>query len=88
MLARHPVEISDRRTAIMQLSLPKRACNALIRAGVLTLEEASEWSERDLLSLPHIGHASVASLRAHIGEKLKGGDTHSMKHTSCPPTIS
>jgi hypothetical protein len=29
-----------------------------------SLQDAAEWSDRDLLSLPHIGRAYVASLRA------------------------
>lgn len=48
-------------------NLPKRALNALMRGGISTLEEAAEWSDRDLLSLPHIGPASVACLRGLIG---------------------
>lgn len=30
--------------------LPKRARNALLRSGIATLEDAAEWSDRDLLS--------------------------------------
>ncbi len=52
---------------ITELSLPKRARNALLRAGIFTLEEATEWSDHALLSLPHIGRASVARLRDQIG---------------------
>lgn len=43
--------------------LSKRALNALMRGGIHTLEDAAEWSDRDLLSLPHFGPASVAALR-------------------------
>jgi DNA-directed RNA polymerase alpha subunit len=67
MLTEHPLSDDESRISITELSLPKRARNALLRAGIRTLEEAIEWSDRDLLSLPHIGRASVASLRAHIG---------------------
>ena len=45
-------------------SLPKRARNALRYGGISTLEDVAEWSDRALLSLPHIGPASVAVLRA------------------------
>jgi hypothetical protein len=38
------------------------ACGFL--GGIATLKDAAEWSDRDLLSLPHIGRAYVASLRA------------------------
>jgi len=48
--------------------LPRRALNALGVAGIRTLDEAAEWSDRDLLSLPNFGHASVARLRALIRE--------------------
>ena len=54
--------------AIEALSLPKRATNALVRAGIRTLQDAAEWSDRDLLSLPHFGPTSVARLRAHDGD--------------------
>lgn len=46
--------------------LSKRALNALMRGGIQTLEEAAEWSDRDLLSLPHFGPTSVAALRRLI----------------------
>jgi hypothetical protein len=46
------------------LALPKRAVNALERGGIRTLEEAAEWSDDALLSLPHIGRTFVAALRA------------------------
>lgn len=67
MLAGDPIRKPESRISIADLRLPKRARNALLRAGIRTLEEASEWSDRDLLSLPHFGLASVACLRAHIG---------------------
>lgn len=53
--------------ALEELSLPKRAYNALVRAGIRTLQDAAEWSDRDLLSLPHFGPTSVARLRAYAG---------------------
>jgi DNA-directed RNA polymerase alpha subunit len=67
MLTGYPLGNDESRISIAELSLPKRARNALLRAGIRTLEEAIEWSDRDLLSLPHFGRASVACLRAHIG---------------------
>ncbi len=54
--------------------LPKRARNALMRGGIFTPEDAAEWSDRDLLSLPHIGPVAVASLRALIGGTAKADD--------------
>jgi hypothetical protein len=53
--------------ALPEHALPRRAKNALLRGGIATLEDAAEWTDRDLLSLPHIGRAYVASLRALIG---------------------
>jgi hypothetical protein len=50
--------------ALPEHALPKRARNALLRGGIATLQDAAEWSDRDLLSLPHMGKAYVASLRA------------------------
>lgn len=73
MLVEYQTNSGENQIAITQLSLPKRARNALLRAGIMTMEEASEWSDRDLLSLPHIGRASVASLRTHIQSKMKDG---------------
>ncbi len=66
------VEGGARQFAIARLRMPKRARNALLRAGIVTLEDAREWSDRALLSLPHIGLASVASLRAQIDGILGG----------------
>lgn len=52
--------------ALSENDLPKRARNALLRNGIATLEDAAEWTDHDLLSLPHMGKAYVASLRALI----------------------
>jgi hypothetical protein len=66
MFPEHATRNGNCRTPIAELDLPKRARNALLRAGIQTLDEATEWSDRDHLSLPHIGRASVASLHAHV----------------------
>jgi hypothetical protein len=59
---------ADQRIATLpEHALPKRAKNALLRGGIATLHDAAEWTDRDLLSLPHMGRAYVASLRALIG---------------------
>ncbi len=68
-----PAEEGSVHAFISELALPARARNALLRAGIVTLEEAIEWSDRDLLSLPNFGPASVASLRAHIGRPPENG---------------
>ncbi len=65
-------ENSDAGHDLQHAALPKRALNALLRNGIRTLEEAAEWSDRDLLSLPHFGPASVASLRRLIGQYVTG----------------
>lgn len=57
---------------LLHTQLPKRALNALLLGGIRTLKEAAEWSDRDLLSLPHFGPASVASLRRLIGQHVAG----------------
>jgi DNA-directed RNA polymerase alpha subunit len=54
---------------LLNTNLSKRALNALIRGGIQTLEEAAEWSDRDLLSLPNFGPASVACLRRLTGQR-------------------
>ena len=56
---------------IAAANLPKRAINALKRGGIRTLEDAAEWSDRALLSLPHFGPASVASLRKVIAHSMQ-----------------
>jgi|GEM_PF-4930359 len=50
-------------------ALPKRAKNALLRGGITTLQDAAEWTDRDLLS-PHMGRIYVASLRALTHNEL------------------
>lgn len=52
--------------SLQNTGLSKRALNALMHGGIQTLEEAAEWSDRALLSLPHFGPASVAALRRLI----------------------
>lgn len=57
---------------LLSANLPKRAVNALKRGGIYSLEEAAEWSDRALLSLPHFGRASVATLRKVIAGRAQG----------------
>lgn len=65
---------TPRTHSIHLTSLPKRAMNALIRNGIQTVEEATEWSDRELLSLPHFGPASVVALRT-IARGLNAADS-------------
>lgn len=58
----HPDEIQS----LQNGGLSKRALNALMRGGIHTLEEAAEWSDKALLSLPHFGPTSLASLHRLI----------------------
>lgn len=62
--------------ALANIGLSKRALNALLRGGIRTLEDAAEWSDRDLLSLPHFGRTSMAILRALTGD----APTQAVKH--------
>ncbi|HWA68489.1 MAG TPA: DNA-directed RNA polymerase subunit alpha C-terminal domain-containing protein [Rhizomicrobium sp.] len=48
---------------ITQLPLSRRAINALRHGGIQTLEEAAEWPDGALLSLPQFGPAFLAQLR-------------------------
>lgn len=59
---------------LQNTGLSKRALNALMRGGINTLEDAAEWTDRDLLSLPNFGPASVVSLRRLIGQRSMQGD--------------
>ena len=59
-------------TSLEELDLAPRAVNALRHGGIFTLEEAAQWSDRDLLSLPQMGSVSLASLRSLIGDRING----------------
>lgn len=55
--------------ALQNSGLSKRALNALMRGGIRSLEDAAEWSDRDLLSLPHFGPTSLAVLHRLIDQR-------------------
>lgn len=48
---------------VVALPLPKRAINALSKAGIATLEETQDWSDLALLSLPQFGPAYLSAIR-------------------------
>jgi DNA-directed RNA polymerase alpha subunit len=48
------------------LGLPIRGANALRRAGLMFVEDVLDWSEKDLLTLPHFGHASLCVLERYL----------------------
>lgn len=58
---------------IAELGLPKRAVNALEHAGIRTVAQAAEWSDRDLLALPQFGQAALAIIRAAIASRAATG---------------
>jgi DNA-directed RNA polymerase alpha subunit len=60
--------IDGERHPIAALDLPPRTRHALQRGGIQTLEDAAQWSERDLLSLPQFGRAGNAALRALLAK--------------------
>lgn len=53
---------------VRELPLPTRAKNALLRGGIATLADMSEWRVSELLTLPHCGPATVDALRQLIGD--------------------
>ena len=59
-----------RLTMLADLDLPPRAFNALERAGIRTIAQLAEWSERDLLALPQFGHAGLSALQMAIARVL------------------
>ena len=65
----HPSNLQQAGEPLQNTGLTKRALNALMRGGIKTLEDAAEWSDRDLLSLPNFGPTSVASLRRLLGQR-------------------
>jgi DNA-directed RNA polymerase alpha subunit len=59
-------ELSDD-AAISEVRFPTRIRNSLLAAGIKTVGEAREMSDRALLALPDFGTTSVAQLRELIG---------------------
>lgn len=59
-------ELSDD-AAISEVRFPARIRNGLLAAGIKTVGEAREISDRALLALPDFGTTSVAQLREMIG---------------------
>lgn len=57
--------------------LPKRARNALLRSGIATLQDAAEWSDRDLLSLPNIG-AGLCGVVAGVNRTIAAADRRAL----------
>ena len=53
---------------LADLGIPPRALYALERAGIRTVAQVAEWSERDLLALPQFGQAALAVVRAAIAK--------------------
>jgi DNA-directed RNA polymerase alpha subunit len=52
---------------ISQVQFPTRILNVLSTAGLRTVGEVREASDKMLLSLPDLGHASVVHLRETLG---------------------
>ena len=60
-------------TPISQVELPTRILNVLTAAGLRTVGEVREASDKMLLSLPDLGPASVAHLRDTLGLPSRDG---------------
>lgn len=50
------------------LGLPKRATNALLRSGIMRLSDVTEWTERDLKTLPNFGPTSAHDLQIRLAD--------------------
>lgn len=48
---------------VTKLPLPRRAINALTQGGIVTLEEAQNWSDEALLSLRQFGTSYLNAIR-------------------------
>jgi DNA-directed RNA polymerase alpha subunit len=59
-------ELSDD-TPISDVELTTRIRNALNAAGLRTVGEVREMSDKSLLSLPNFGHDSLSYLRGKVG---------------------
>jgi DNA-directed RNA polymerase alpha subunit len=66
------LELSDE-TPINDVELTTRIRNALNGAGLRTVGEVREMSDKSLLSLQDFGHGSLAYLRAKLGCKSNDG---------------
>ncbi len=60
LYARHPIDA---------LNLPARARNALVRAGITTLEELTALSDAELLALRGFGATSLAQVRERLAAR-------------------
>jgi hypothetical protein len=60
-------------TLVGQVKFPTRVLNALNAAGLRTVGEVREASDDMLLSLPDLGHRSVAHLRQTLGLPSRDG---------------
>ena len=58
---------------VTSLPLPRRAVNALAPGGIATLEEAVDWSDEALLSLPQFGPAYLIAIRTLAAQQLERG---------------
>jgi len=54
-------------TLVREVQFPTRIKNALFAAGLKTVGEVREMSDKALLALPDFGQASVAHLRETLG---------------------
>ena len=54
-------------TPIREVQLPTRIKNALFAAGLKTVGEVRETSDKALLAIPDFGKTSVAQLRETLG---------------------
>ena len=60
-------------TLVSQVKLPTRILNVLTAAGLRTVGEVREAYDDMLLSLPDLGHRSVAHLRETLGLPSRDG---------------
>ena len=60
-------------TPIREVQLPTRIKNALLAAGLKTVGEVRETSDKALLAIPDFGKTSVAQLRETLGLPSRDG---------------
>jgi DNA-directed RNA polymerase alpha subunit len=60
-------------TPIREVRFPTRIKNALIAAGLKTVGEVRETSDKALLAIPDFGKTSVAQLRETLGLPSRDG---------------
>jgi DNA-directed RNA polymerase alpha subunit len=73
-------------TRVDRIRFPARIRNVLAAAGLTTVSEVREASDKMLLSLPDLGQGSVKHLRETLGLPSSDGVGYGLKNRSRSPS--